>query len=101
MASEDARIIPLKNTAYRVTFPIMDNDGDLVSGAAGLDSQISKDGGAFIDCTEEATQIASDSGMYFLDLTATEMDAATDSSLPRQGWRWPGGRAALARIGGS
>ena len=77
MASEDARIIPLKNTAYRVTFPIMDNDGDLVSDADGLDSQVSQDGGAFAACTNEATQIASQSGMYFLDLTATEMDANT------------------------
>jgi hypothetical protein len=77
MAASDARPFPIKNTAYRVTFPILDADGDLVSGAAGLDSEISKDGGTFADCTNEATEIATSSGMYYLDLTATEMNADT------------------------
>lgn len=77
MAASDARPIPRKNVAYRVTFPILDADGDLVTGATGLDSEVSKDGGAFADCTNEATEIATSSGMYFLDLTATEMNADT------------------------
>ncbi len=77
MAASDAKPIPQKNVAYRVTFPILDADGDLVSGAATLDSEISKDGGTFADCTNEATEIATNSGMYFLDLTATEMNADT------------------------
>jgi hypothetical protein len=75
MASTDARPVPQKNVAYRVTFPILDADGDLVTGAAGLDSEISKDGGTFADCTNEATEIATNSGMYYLDLTSTEMNA--------------------------
>ncbi len=69
--------MPLKNTAYRVTFPLLDADGDLVSGATGLDSEISKDGGTFADCTNEATEIATSSGVYYLDLTSTEMNADT------------------------
>ncbi len=77
MAASDAKPIPKKNTAYRVTFPIYDNDGDLVTGAAGLDSEVSKDGGTFADCTNEATEIATASGMYYLDLTSTEMNADT------------------------
>ena len=77
MASGDAKPFPLKNVAYRVTFPILDADGDLVAGAAGLDSEVSKDGGTFADCTNEATQIATSSGIYYLDLTATEMNADT------------------------
>jgi hypothetical protein len=77
MASTDAKPIPQKNVAYRVTFPILDADGDLVTGATGLDSEVSKDGGAFADCTNEATEIATNSGMYFLDLTSTEMNADT------------------------
>ena len=77
MASSDARPLPLKNTAYRVTFPILDADGDLVTGATGLDSEVSKDGGAFADCTAEATEIATNSGVYYLDLTSTEMNADT------------------------
>lgn len=77
MASTDASPIPVKNQAYRVSFPLLDADGDLVTGATGLDSEISKDGATFGDCTNEATEIATASGMYFLDLTATEMNADT------------------------
>ena len=77
MASGDATPYPVKNQAYRITFPILDADGDLVTGAAGLDSEISKDAGAMADCTNEATEIAASSGMYYLDLTATEMNADT------------------------
>jgi hypothetical protein len=75
MASTDARPVPRKNVAYRIMFPILDNDGDLVTGAAGLDSEVSKDQGAFTDCTNEATEIATNSGVYYLDLTSTEMNA--------------------------
>lgn len=77
MAASDARPVPIKNTAYRVTFPIFDADGDLVTGAGSLDSEVSKDGGAFADCTNEATEIATASGVYYLDLTSTEMNADT------------------------
>lgn len=77
MASTDATAIPVKNQAYRVTFPILDADGDLVTGATDLDSEVSKDAGTFADCTNEATEIATSSGMYYLDLTATEMNADT------------------------
>lgn len=77
MASTDARPIPIKNTAYRVTFPILDADGDLVTGATGLDSEVSIDGGTFADCTNEATEIATSSGVYYLDLTSGEMNGDT------------------------
>ena len=75
MASTDARPVPIKNTAFRAVFPILDADGDLVTGATGLDSEVSKDQGTFADCTNEATEIATSSGMYYLDLTSTEMNA--------------------------
>jgi hypothetical protein len=75
MATTDARPVPKKNVAYRVVFPILDADGDLVTGAAGLDSEVSKDQGTFADCTNEATEIATSSGMYYLDLSSTEMNA--------------------------
>jgi hypothetical protein len=77
LASTDAKPVPQKNVAYRVTFPILDADGDLVTGATALDSEVSKDGGTFADCTNEATEIATASGVYFLDLTSTEMNADT------------------------
>lgn len=85
MASTDARPIPKKNVAYRVTFPILDADGDLVTGAASLDSEVSKDGGTFADCTNEATEIATNSGIYYLDLTSTEMDADTVAIIVKTG----------------
>jgi hypothetical protein len=77
VAATDAKPLPIKNVAYRVTFPILDADGDLVPGAAGLDSEVSKDAGTFGDCTSESTEIATASGVYYLDLTATEMNADT------------------------
>lgn len=77
MASSDASPFAIKNQAYRITFPILDADGDLVTAAAGLDSEVSKDGGTFANCTNEATEIDTSSGMYYLDLTATEMNADT------------------------
>lgn len=77
MASSDAHPIPIKGQAYRVTFPIFKSDGTLITGAAGLDSEVSKDGGTFTDCTNEATEIATASGVYYLDLTASEMGADT------------------------
>ena len=74
MAATDAMPMPRKGVAYRVGFPIFDADGDLVSSAADLDSEVSKDGAGFADCTNEATEIGS-SGMYYLDLSSTEMNA--------------------------
>jgi hypothetical protein len=61
-----------KNTAQRIVFPILDNTGALVSGAAGLDSNYSVDGGNFGACSDEAHEIATSSGMYYLDLTTGE-----------------------------
>lgn len=64
-----------KNTAKTIVFPIYDNDGDTVVNAASLDSEISKDGGAFTDCSNEAVQIGTTNGIYSLLLTANEMNA--------------------------
>lgn len=66
---------PKKNAAFIVIFPIYDADGDLVAGATGLDSEVSIDGGTFTDVTpDEATEIATSSGMYELDLSTSEMN---------------------------
>ena len=74
MASTDARPVPIKNVAYRAYFGIYKNDGTLITGASGLDSEVSKDGAAIADCTNEATEIGS-TALYYLDLTSTEMNA--------------------------
>jgi hypothetical protein len=66
---------PLQGKPYTVIFAIKDADGDLVTGAADLDSEVSKNGNTFTDCTNEATEIATNSGVYYLTLTAAEMSA--------------------------
>ena len=81
MPAADAKPIPIRNQAYRVTFGIFDNTGALIPGATGLDSERSLDGATFADCTNEATEIPTSSGVYFLDLTAAEMDADTVTVL--------------------
>lgn len=75
MASADSKANAYWGVAHRITFPLLDADGDLVTGATTPDSEISKDGGTFADCTNEMTEIATSSGVYYLDLTATEMEA--------------------------
>lgn len=85
MAASDSRPVPIKNTAYRAIFPILDADGDLVTGAASLDSEVSKDCGTFTDCTNEATEIATSSGIYYLDLTSTEMNADSVAVIVKTG----------------
>ncbi len=67
-----------KNVASYIVFPIMKNDATLITGAAGLDSEIDTyaDGAApngFTDCTNEATEIGS-TGQYYLSLTNTELN---------------------------
>lgn len=74
MASTDAIPVPRKNTAFRMYFAIRDTAGDLVTSWAGQDSEVSKDGGSFDDCTNEATEIGT-SGCGYIDFTSTEMNA--------------------------
>lgn len=74
MAATDALPIPRKGAAYRVVFPGFKNDGTLNTSGTGMDSERSLDMGTFADCTNEATEIATNSGIYYLDLTAAEMN---------------------------
>jgi hypothetical protein len=69
-------LVRQKNVATIIVFPIVDADGDAVTGAAGLDSEIDtwSDGTApngYTDCTNEATEIGT-SGSYYLSLTQAE-----------------------------
>lgn len=65
----------VKNASTTIYFPMWDSSGPtaLKSGAAGLDSEYSVDGGNFTDCASEATEIQS-SGIYKLDLAAGEVN---------------------------
>jgi len=66
---------PIYGVPFGITFPILDADGDLVTGATGLDSEVSLNGDTFEDCTNEATEIATNSGMYYLLMTSAQMTA--------------------------
>ena len=49
MASSDALPIPRKNAAYRVYFPMLKNDGTILTGWTSAAATISKDGGKWTD----------------------------------------------------
>ncbi len=68
---------PVYGAPWTVVFPLLDADGDLVTGGGGdtPDSEVSKNGDTFADCSNEMTEIATASGMYYLILTAAEMTA--------------------------
>ena len=75
MAASDARPVPRKNTAFRFYFAIRKpSDSTLITTWAGADSEVSLDGAAFADCTNEATEIGT-TGCGYIDLTAAEMNA--------------------------
>lgn len=71
MASTDSRPLPLKSTAFRLYFTAYDSSGVPVTGFTSPDSELSKDGGAFADATNEATYVGH--GQGYIDLTAAEM----------------------------
>ncbi len=66
---------PVYGAPWGIVFPMLDADGDLVTGATTPDAEVSKNGDTFADCTNESTEIATNSGMYYLLLTGTEMTA--------------------------
>lgn len=67
---------PIYGVPYTVVFPLLDADGDPVTGAT-CDSEISLNGDTGADCTNEGTEItfttATNKGQYYLTLTAAEM----------------------------
>lgn len=75
MASTDARPVPRKNTAFRHYFCLRNSaDGTLITSWTAADSEVSLDGAAFSDCTNEATEIGT-TGCGYIDLTSSEMNA--------------------------
>ena len=75
MASTDARPVPVKGQAYRVTFPVFASDGSLTPGVTLL-SQISIDAASAV-YGARPVEISANMGMYYLDLTAGEMNGQT------------------------
>ncbi len=66
---------PLYGCPFAVVFPMLDADGDPVTGATTPDAEVSLNCNTFADCTNESTEIATASGVYYLLLTAAEMTA--------------------------
>jgi hypothetical protein len=81
MATTDAKVVPLYGKPYRLPFDIRSVTGTLIKGAAGLDSERSINQGTFANCTNEAKEIPSGSGVYYLDLTAAEMTSICTAIL--------------------
>lgn len=73
MAATDSMPVPKKNTAFRLYFEVRGDDGELVTGFTSPDSEVSLDGAAFADCTNEATFVGRGTG--YIDFTAAEMNA--------------------------
>ena len=65
---------PVYGVAWTVVFPLLDADGDPISPSS-PDSERSLNGDTFADCTNEATEIATSTGVCYLTLTAAEMTA--------------------------
>ena len=69
---------PVYGAPWTIVFPLLDADGDPVTGAT-CDSEVSKNGDTAVDCTNEGAEIpfttATNKGMYYLTLTAAEMTA--------------------------
>lgn len=77
MAASDAKLFVERGVATRITVPIFDTTGALVTGGAGLAARISLDAAAHAATTNAPVEIAASMGMYYLDLTAAETNAQT------------------------
>lgn len=74
MAATDSKPVPTKNAAWRVYFTIFDNTGAIVTSWTSPAGSISKDGAGFAATTNAPVEIGT-SGIGYVDLTATEMNA--------------------------
>lgn len=80
ISAQDAHSYPIYNARFRLIVPLLDADGDPVSPSS-PDTELSQDMGTFADATNEATEIATSSGVIYVDLIATELD--TKSTVVR------------------
>lgn len=83
-APGDAHDFCIYKGRFRFSFPILDADGDPVTGATGLDSERSIDFATGADCTNEATEFTTAPvGMYWLDLTSAETTGSNVSGVTK------------------
>lgn len=78
MAASDATMFPVRNQAYRISGKIVNatTGNPITGGLTSLTSTVSKDGAAFASTTSAAAEIGT-SGYFYVDLSATEMNADT------------------------
>ena len=65
---------PVYGAPWGVVFPLLDADGDPIAPSS-PDSEKSLNGDTFADCTNEAVEIATSTGICYLLLTAAELTA--------------------------
>jgi hypothetical protein len=66
---------PIKHARYSVLVPFLNSSG-VPTDPTTPDTEVSQDGGAFADTTEEVTTITGSNGMGFITLTGAEMNNA-------------------------
>lgn len=66
---------PVRGARFTIPVPYLDATGTPTDPTT-PDTEISKDGGAFADCTEEVTTIVGGNGSGYITLTGDEMDCA-------------------------
>lgn len=66
---------PIRGCRFTVAVPYLDADGDPTDPTT-PDTEVSKDGGAFADCSEEVTTISGSNGMGYLTLTGDETNCS-------------------------
>jgi len=76
VSAQDAHPFPIYNARFRLIVPLLDADGDPISPSS-PDTELSQDLGTFADATNEATEIATSSGVVYIDLIATELDTTS------------------------
>jgi hypothetical protein len=75
MANHTSHILRIKGARFTLLVPHFDDAGDLVAPTT-PDTEVSKDGAAFADCTEEVSQISGGNGNGIITITGDEMNAS-------------------------
>lgn len=74
-ATHAALPYPIRGARFTIAVPYLDADGDPTDPTT-PDTEVSKDGAAFADCTEEVSTITGSNGAGFITLTGAETDCA-------------------------
>lgn len=74
-ATHAALPVPIKGARFTVQVPYLNSSG-VPTDPTTPDTEVSKDGGAFADCTEEVTTISGSNGFGYITLTGDEMNCS-------------------------